>query len=219
VPLTRRKIDFLETLIELYDKNKVPVHYVDVANSMGISKWTAYDMLTELEELGYVQSEYYLDEDKSLGRSILVYTPKESAYDVVNKSSTHEWNTVKETLLNVIKKNDNTILVDDFINEKKTTLKPLKFCAYALTTLLLQIKTLDVATVENIKNSINITGSEAPVMLFIGIVIGFYIDYHLVSESRKVFDKVNIFHKYIRELSSNDKTLLNNFFKESLLYI
>jgi Iron dependent repressor, N-terminal DNA binding domain. len=104
VPLTRRKIDFLEALIELYDKNKAPVHYVDVANSMGISKWTAYDMLTELEELGYVQSEYYIDEDKSLGRSILVYTPKESAYDVVNKSSTHEWNTVKEMLLNVIKK-------------------------------------------------------------------------------------------------------------------
>ncbi len=88
-----------------------------------------------------------------------------------------------------------------------------------MTTLLLQIKTLDVAVIENIKNSININGSEAPVILFVGIVIGFYIDYHLSSESRKVFEKVNIFHKYIKELSTNDKTLLNNFLKESLLYI
>ncbi|MDI3310757.1 MAG: hypothetical protein QJR05_04940 [Thermoanaerobacterium sp.] len=219
MPLTKRKVDFLETLIKLYDKEKAPVHYADVANFMGISKWTAYDMLTELEELGYVKRQYFLGEDKSMGRSILVYIPNENAYDVVNKSSIHEWNSVKEVLLNVIKKNDDSISVDDFMNEKKAALKPLKFCAYALTTLLLQIKTLDAAIIENIKNSININGTEAPVILFVGIVIGFYIDYYLTSESRKVFEKVNIFHKYIKELSTNDKTLLNNFLKESLLYI
>lgn len=219
MPLTKRKIDFIKTLINLYERHKKPVHYVDVANTMGISKWTAYDVLNDLEKLGYVKREYYINDDKVLGRSILVYTPDNSAYELINKNCTQEWNAMKELLINIIKKNDESKVIDNFLNENKDALKPLKFCAYVLTTLLLKIKTLDVATLDNVKNSVLMIGSETSVIFFVGIVIGILINYHLKNESQKILDKINVFHQYVKELSSGDKILLTNFLKESLLYI
>lgn len=218
VSLTKRKIDFIKALITLSEKENGPVHYIDVANMMGVSKWTAYDVLSELEKLGYVKRKYINDEN-TMGRSVLLYSPEKSSYDLLDKNYLNEWNKVKEVLLNIIKKNDESKVIENFLNGNIVTIKPLKFCAYVLTTLLLKVKTFDISTLENIKNSLANINTETSLIFFVGLVIGILINYQLKNDNQKIIKKINAFHEYIRELSNGDKILLNNFLKESFLYI
>ena len=46
--LTRRRYQFLEALARLVEEGGGPVHYGDVADSLDVSKWTAYDMMLSL---------------------------------------------------------------------------------------------------------------------------------------------------------------------------
>ena len=78
--LTRRQETFIYKLLDLYREIEDAVHYVLVAERLGVSKFTAYDMLRLLEKKGYVRSEYVLDPHRSgPGRSTVVFRPTEKA--------------------------------------------------------------------------------------------------------------------------------------------
>jgi hypothetical protein len=62
--LTRRQEEFISNLIDLSDEVEGPIHYSLLADRLGVSPFTAYDMLCLLEEKGYVASEYQLAEGK-----------------------------------------------------------------------------------------------------------------------------------------------------------
>ena len=62
--LTRRQEDFINNLLDLYREMEGPIHYSVLAERLGVSPFTAYDMLRLLEEKGLVSSEYYLPSDK-----------------------------------------------------------------------------------------------------------------------------------------------------------
>ncbi len=76
--LTQRTQDFLGVLRRLCDERHAPVHYEDVARTMGVSKWTAYDVLRRLARQGLVRSEYVLNRRARMpGRSIVVFSPRD----------------------------------------------------------------------------------------------------------------------------------------------
>ena len=54
--LTQRKREFLEVIEQLYQKTGESVHYEDVAKELGVSKWTAYDMVQDLINAGFSHS-------------------------------------------------------------------------------------------------------------------------------------------------------------------
>jgi Mn-dependent DtxR family transcriptional regulator len=55
------------------------VHYSRLAERLGVSRFTAYDMLRLLEEKGFVSSDYQLSAHKSVGRrSKLCSCPRHS---------------------------------------------------------------------------------------------------------------------------------------------
>ena len=57
-------------------KPKGPIHYSALAEHLGVSKITAYDMLRHLEEKGYISSHYQLEDEKTgPGRSKVVFSP------------------------------------------------------------------------------------------------------------------------------------------------
>jgi len=58
--LTGRQKVFLSKFLDLYGEAEGPLHYTTVAERLGVSKITAYDMLRILEEKGLVASEYVL---------------------------------------------------------------------------------------------------------------------------------------------------------------
>lgn len=62
--LTRRQETFVHRLLDLYRELNGPIHYSALAERIGVSPFTAYDMLRLLEEKGLVTSQYRLDSDK-----------------------------------------------------------------------------------------------------------------------------------------------------------
>ena len=80
--LTRRQEEFIKKMIELGQELDGPVHYTAVAEQLGVSPFTAYDMLRLLEEKGFVTSEYQLASDKSgPGRATRLFYPTQKAQD------------------------------------------------------------------------------------------------------------------------------------------
>ena len=74
--LTRRQEQFIENLIDLSQEVKGPIHYSLLAERLGVSPFTAYDMLRLLEEKGMVTSEYQVAEGKSgPGRAERLFCP------------------------------------------------------------------------------------------------------------------------------------------------
>jgi len=88
--LTRRQEEFVVNLIDLNRELDGPIHYSMLAARLGVSPFTAYDMLCVLEEKGMVSSEYQLAEGKSgPGRAERLFCPVFSTADHKQKLS-HE---------------------------------------------------------------------------------------------------------------------------------
>ena len=62
--ITRRQEEFISKLHDLNRELDGPIHYSLLAERLGVSPFTAYDMLCLLEEKGLVTSEYLLPSDK-----------------------------------------------------------------------------------------------------------------------------------------------------------
>ena len=78
--ITRRQEEFVKKLHDLNQELDRPIHYSILAERLGVSPFTAYDMLCLLEEKGLVTSEYQLAADKSgPGRAERVFFPSEEA--------------------------------------------------------------------------------------------------------------------------------------------
>ena len=74
--LTRRQEQFIENLIDLSREMDGPIHYSTLAERLGVSPFTAYDMLRLLEKKGMVRSEYQVAEGKSgPGRAVRLFYP------------------------------------------------------------------------------------------------------------------------------------------------
>ncbi len=56
--LTRRQAETLQKLLKLYGESPAGVHYTVLAKDLGISKWSAYEMLRGLEERGLTERRY-----------------------------------------------------------------------------------------------------------------------------------------------------------------
>lgn len=75
--LTRRQEEFVAKLIDLSEEFDGPIHYSILAERLGVSPFTAYDMLCLLEEKGLVTSEYQLAADKNgPGRAERLFYPQ-----------------------------------------------------------------------------------------------------------------------------------------------
>ena len=83
--LTRRQETFMRQLLELYAEFQEPIHYSVLAERLGVSRITAYDMLRVLEEKGYVESVYQLAPRSGPGRSTVLYRPTKKARQVISE--------------------------------------------------------------------------------------------------------------------------------------
>ncbi len=83
---TKRQLQYLEAVAGLCDKLGRPVHYTEVAENLGVSKWTAHDLLTLLSNEGFLEQEYQiLREEPSAGRSSVLFYPTRSGYAELEK--------------------------------------------------------------------------------------------------------------------------------------
>ena len=87
--LTRRQETFMRQLLALYTELQGPIHYSALAERIGVSRITAYDMLRVLEEKGYVESVYQLTPNRiGPGRSTVLYRPTQKSIQAINELAT-----------------------------------------------------------------------------------------------------------------------------------
>jgi hypothetical protein len=111
VEITGRQKEVLSKLLDMYRKQQEPLHYNLLAEQLGVSGVTAYEMLRLLESRGFLQSEYVLPSaGRGAGRSMVVFRPTTAAYDLLaelagDEWADREWEEVKDFILEGLRDN------------------------------------------------------------------------------------------------------------------
>jgi len=146
--LTGRQKAFLEQFLDIYRENAQPLHYSVVAERLGVSAITAYDMLRLLEERGLVVSEYMVPgKGAGPGRSTIVFYPTERAAALLAELAgedwdREEWEVVKQRILEAVRKGrggNYEELLDELLNRIPERNSPLIFSAEMITAVILNL--------------------------------------------------------------------------------
>jgi len=149
--LTGRQRAFLSTFLDLYREAREPLHYTTIAQRLGVSKITAYDMLRLLEERGLVQSEYVLrGKGQGAGRSSILFRPTPQA-DVLfaqlagRAVGKDEWEAVKTRILETLragKSTDYEGLLEEILARLPQRESPMLYAAEMITAVILSMHQL-----------------------------------------------------------------------------
>jgi DNA-binding MarR family transcriptional regulator len=145
--LTGRQEAFIRNLVDLYLEHAEPIHYSRLAERLGVSPFTAYDMMRLLEERGYVRSEYQLQEGKrQSGRSIIVFAPTPKAHQVIAELTAEapqgDWEHVTDALLERVRSGrfeDSDVVMDVLARMPQDDPPALRYCTEVATVLTLRV--------------------------------------------------------------------------------
>ncbi|ANY67750.1 DNA-binding protein [Paenibacillus sp. BIHB 4019] len=221
--LTKRRLQFLNQLMELYQRTRLPIHYETLAKALGVSKWTAYDMMKEMEKTGFVSRSYEVN-DKETGRSQVVFAPtvkaaelfRQERSDLVNPG---DWeataNKIKQ-LLNSINHMSINELLRKIVDEIPSKTTNIEFCGYITGLLLAYLRKLGGKSEKLIHIVVNKTPSDQTrLLLFVGTVMGTIIQTVQEELSHEIADLVTEFVDMIHKLASNEQRMLADFVKEA----
>jgi hypothetical protein len=147
--LTARQRAFLDKLLELCREHRGPVHYSDVAERLGVNRFSAYDMLKVLEKKGLAASSYALVAGHAgPGRSIVVFAPTPQATSIVlpgaeNGRPGEDWLGVRERVLNKLRSAREASYreaLNDLLARLPEANAPLTFCTEMIGALLLNMR-------------------------------------------------------------------------------
>ena len=147
--LTFRQKVFLSKVLDLYRETREPLHYSTIAQQLGLSNSTAYDMLRLLEGKGMVSSEYLMPKVTSgPGRPSILFFPTAKAIDLFSRlvgesSEQEEWEEVKARILLSLhqgKASDYQGLLRELLISIPEAQSPLVHCAEVITALLLSLR-------------------------------------------------------------------------------
>lgn len=154
--LTSRQEEFLGALIDIYDELERSVHYKDVAAKLGVSKWTAYDMMAVLEKRGAIKKEYAVGKRASEGgRSQVMFTPTDQGRAMLADAreehiEDEEWEKAKTDILVKIEKISET----EYHTVAEQILKMVDSCASSITYWAANMTAL-LLTVEDMKRRLH----------------------------------------------------------------
>ena len=240
--ITKRQKEFLQSLIDLYQDKGSPIHYSEVAQKMGVSKWTAYDMLQLLRKEGLLEVEYLIPESDNykwgkLGRSTITFFPTKKGYTVSNlpqrKLSTKaaELNKLKKEIIQKFEEIKGKFNLKDLFKEALETKSPLIFCACVLLILILLIKkiTEGIAEIKLLSQVIppdaTSTYIELALIVFVGMCFGVLTKY--ISKIPKYItgpnnsldeyaDYIQTYNQYVSQMDKKEQKSLLSFLKETL---
>lgn len=147
--LTFRQKAFLSRVLDLYRETQEPLHYSVVAERLGLSNSTAYDMLRLLEQKGMISSEYTIPKATyGPGRSSILFFPTAEAIDLFSRlagesQKQEEWEDVKAHIMASLrqgKASDYQGLLRELLVGIPEARSPLVHCAEVITALLLSLR-------------------------------------------------------------------------------
>ena len=224
--MTRRRKEFLHTIKKIYENTGTPVHYITVAEALGVSKWTAYDILKELEKEGYLRSEYAVSrEERNPGRSAILFlpTPKAGELFLIEKEEIdhiEEWQAAREKLLGIfenVKTRGSKKIIVDLLKEMPATGAPIIISAKIIVILIVYIQKLGTKTVKMVKNLLQpALRPDMILSLFAGTALGATVRNRQDVINDRLAGEVGRLQKYISEFSAKENILLVKFLDDAL---
>ena len=236
--LTARQRAFLDKLLELYREHRGPVHYSDVAERLGVNRFSAYDMLKVLEKKGFASSSYTLRSSTPAaagghagpGRSIIVFSPTPEAATVFGAPSEEsalgeDWQRVRELVLSKLAQARDAsprAALSELLARRPHTDAPLNYCTEMIGALLLNMQRakaraggLSPFRVLDRLRADESTGLEALAGLSMGISLS---DSEESSRTltRRLLDHIHGYQVNLARLSEEKREALVRFLEEAL---
>jgi|GEM_PF-432877 DNA-binding Lrp family transcriptional regulator len=240
--ITTRQKEFLQILIDLYQQKGSPIHYSEVAQKMGLSKWTAYDMLQLLRREGLLEIEYLIPESNNhrwekLGRSTITFFPTKKGYTVSNlpqrklPTKIAELDKLKKNIIQKFEEIKGKFNLKDLFKEALQSKSPLIFCACVLLILILLIKKITEGITEIqllsqvIPADATNTYIELALTVFVGMCFGVLTKYinnipKYVTGPNNSLDEyagyIQTYNQYVSQMDKKEQKSLLNFLKDTL---
>jgi len=223
--LTGRQREFLSRFLDLYRGTKQPIHYTQLAEKVGVSKLSAYDMLRLLEERGLVASEYVLPKEGGPGRSSIVFYPTEKAAKAMAQQAGEdwdkkEWERVRERILQALdeRKGAYQNLLDEILLRIPKRKSPMLYVTEMITAIFLQLHQLrDDLKVNGIFPDLHLVG--LPDELGLNALPGLTLGLTLVEEANRrvttlLLSYTQKYQDNLARLSAENKKRLSDFAQE-----
>ncbi len=226
--ITSRRLDFLRTIKQIYDNTSLPVHYIRVAEKLGVSKWSAYDMLKSLEKDGLLSRHYEVNNvEKHPGRAMIMFYPTQLLVQIVNaassdvKASTKEWIQVKDRLLSAFDKMEPDKageLMEQLAAELPVVENPLAACAYVVTMLIAQLQNLGETSLSIVRSIMKgAVKAESALAMIAGAIMGSLARAGLPNNCiNQLSGFLPGFQNNLARLDSAEQTLLMDFLGQAL---
>jgi Mn-dependent DtxR family transcriptional regulator len=182
--LTHRQQEFLGKFLDLYGKGREPLHYTTVAEHMGVSRTSAYEMLRLLEEHGLIEAEYQLPAGlRGPGRAAVMFRPTNLARQELARLAggdvnLAEWEAVKTHILHQLeagKAEEYDALLEELLARTSDQPSSVIYAAEMITTIILGLESLsDSSEARGLKDQLRESGKvgELGLGLFTGLGLG-----------------------------------------------
>lgn len=226
--LTQRRMQFLNKIKKLYQETAAPVHYVTVAETLKVSKWTAYDLLRELEKEGFLEREYVVNSlEKLPGRSMIMFIPTDKAYQIGEGEAGRvndwysDWQEVKEKLLTIfngLSLHEVKGVVQELLQEMQGKDHPLISSAYTLTVLLIYLKALGEKALNLLRTALQrVARPEMGLALVTGTALGLAANNSpQLPFTAQLMRYIHSLQEQIEHFTHREKKLLADFLREAL---
>jgi len=225
--LTLRQKAFLDKLIDLYHEAHHPIHYSVLAEKLGVSRFSAYDMLRLLETKGLVRSEYVLEEHKGgPGRSAVFFYPLARAREVLSRlvgtpAEQREWAATQERILADLRQAERGEgrLLEDLLAAIPKTISPLAYSAQVLGALFYAARNWVEELDKGLSALLSPEEMSAPgsgLDLLAGFALGLSLATEGVSReiSAKLVEYSRTCQSYIQSMDAERRRLLAEFIQE-----
>jgi len=225
--LTFRQKVFLDKLLDVYREMKEPLHYSIIAERLGVSSSTAYDMLRLLEKKGMITARYATPKvSAGPGRSNILFSPTAKTEELFsslagNSQQQDEWEDVKARILAGMEKGQAAgyrDLIKELLTLLPETRSSLIWCAEIITALLLSLKESkqELEEQSSINNLLAAPVSKLRMSILGGLIFGLSM---ADNQARRVLDFSKYTEKYeasLQEMSKENLLLLHQFTRSVL---
>ena len=226
IRITRRQIEFLSKFLKLCSKTNGYIHYTDLAEKLGVSKYTAYDMLRRLEKKELVSHKYILGHKRGKGRSKVLFYPFPKARELLiellgEDIEDKEWKDFKKLVLKETgdgREKSYSRLLRRISKKANRVRRPMEYCTYYMMSLFLEIKKiknkfLKTRLIENLKKFRK--RSKLKISSLAGIILGtFQLDEDLDVYNEHFLNNFLTYEQYLNEMSSDSRDEFDSFVDE-----
>ncbi|WP_027092875.1 DNA-binding protein [Cohnella thermotolerans] len=223
--LTKRRRQFLRKLVDLYRRTNLPIHYATLANALGVSKWTAYDMMKAMEKMGLLIRSYAANGGDS-GRTQVLFVPTEQAKEMVEAESAdtacreEEWQAIKTAVLGSLRAFRNggrAEALGRMTAEMRSVKRKLEYCAYGVGLLVAHLRKAGGTTEEFVRNVVRKAPTgEMRMTMLAGAVLG-TLAQSMSEAGSEIAEMIGTYLKSVAGLTDREKAMMSDLLLEALV--